>query len=211
MLRTLVSFLFLGVFAVDAQTPLGTVTGLATDPSGSSISGATVTLTNRGTGAKLSSKSNDAGAYSFPDLPPGTYSLRADANGFKSIEIEPFALGAFRTVRQDLKFEVAAVASDVTVTAGSPTVIQVDTPSISSTLQHKQIIETPTNLRSVMKNSGDSGLISGIMPVTVPGVQQVGSGASWITPGSQAVGLKVKVDGIETTFGNIGYVDNVSQ
>jgi hypothetical protein len=42
-------------------------------------------------------------------------------------------------------------------------------------------------------------------------VQQVGSGASWISPGAQAVGLKVKVDGIETTFGNFGYVDNVSQ
>ena len=69
----------------------------------------------------------------------------------------------------------------------------------------------PTNLRSVMKNSGDSGLISGIMPITVPGVQQVAAGASWISPGAQAVGVKVKVDGIETTFGNFGYVDNVSQ
>src|ERR1051325_2083003 len=206
MLRTLVSILFLGIFAVDAQTPLGTVTGLAMDPSGSSISGATVTLTNRGTGAKLSSKSNDAGAYSFPDLPPGTYSLRADANGFKSIEIEPFALGAFRTVRQDLKFEVAAVASDVTVTAGSPTVIQVDTPSISSTLQHKQTIETPTTLCSGMKNSGDSALTAGIMPVTVPGVHEGGAAASWISPGAQAVGVKDKVAGIETAFGNFGFV-----
>ena len=34
---------------------------------------------------------------------------------------------------------------------------------------------------------------------------------SWISPGAQAVGLKVNVDGIETTFGNFGYVDNVSQ
>jgi hypothetical protein len=201
----------LGVFSVHAQTPLATVTGLATDPSGSSVANAAVTLANKDTGARLSSKTNDAGAFSFPNLPPGPYTLTAEAVGFKKIEVAPFTLGAFRTLRQDLKFEVAGVASDVTVTDSTATAIQLDTPSISSTLGRKQIIETPTNLRSVMKNSGDSGLISGIMPVTVPGVQQVGSGASWISPGAQAVGLKVKVDGIETTFGNFGYVDNVSQ
>src|SRR5258707_162641 len=50
-----------------------------------------------------------------------------------------------------------------------------------------------------------------LVTITVPGVQQVGSGASWITPGAQPVGVKVKVDGIETTFGNFGFVDNVSQ
>lgn len=211
MLRILAFLLAFGVLVSWAQTPLATVTGLATDPSGSAVVGASITLTNKDTGVTLSSKSNQAGAYSFPNLPPGSYSLTAEASGFKKIEVEPFALGAFRTLRQDLKFEVAAVATDVTVTAGSATVIQLDTPSISSTLLHKQIVEIPTNLRSVMKNSGDSGLISGIMPITVPGVQQVGSGASWISPGAQAVGLKVKVDGIETTFGNFGYVDNVSQ
>jgi hypothetical protein len=211
MNRYLALIFILGVSLIQAQTPLGTVTGLATDPSGSAIANATIELTNKGTGVKLTTKSNGSGAYSLPNLAPGTYSLSAEAPGFKKIEVEDFPLLAFRTARQDLKFAVAGVASDVTVEASSSTVIQVDTPSISSTLLHKQIVELPTNLRSVMKNSGDSGLISGIMAITVPGVQQVGSGASWISPGAQAVGLKVKVDGIETTFGNFGYVDNVSQ
>ena len=106
---------------------------------------------------------------------------------------------------------VRFAATEVSVQESATTVIQTDTPSIGSELARKQIIELPTNLRSVMKNSGDSGLISEIMPITVPGVEQVAFGASWITPGSQAVGVKVKVDGIETTFGNFGYVDNVSQ
>src|SRR5207244_10449791 len=75
----------------------------------------------------------------------------------------------------------------------------------------RMIIETPTNLRSVSKNSGDSGLISGILPLTVPGVVQVGNGAKWLTPGAGATSVKVKVDGIETTFGNFGSPDNVSQ
>ena len=194
-----------------AQTPLATVTGLATDPAGSAVPTATVTLANKDTGIDRTAKTNDSGAYSFPNLPPGHYSLTAVAAGFKRIEVDTFIVEAFRTLRQDLKFEVASAATEVTVTESSSTVIQTETPSIGSALLHKQIIELPTNLRSVMKNSGDSGLISGIMPITVPGVEQVGAGASWITPGSNAVGVKVKVDGIETTFGNFGYVDNVSQ
>ena len=38
------------------------------------------------------------------------------------------------------------------------------------------------------------------MPLTVPGVVQVGNGAKWLTPGAGATSVKVKVDGIETTF-----------
>ena len=86
-----------------------------------------------------------------------------------------------------------------------------ETPAVGSDLLARQIIEAPTNLRSIAKNSGDSGLISEIMPLTVPGVVQVGNGAKWLTPGAGATGIKVKVDGIETTFGNFGSPDNVSQ
>ena len=49
------------------------------------------------------------------------------------------------------------------------------------------------------------------MPLTVPGVVQVGNGAKWLTPGAGATSTKVKVDGIETTFGIFGSPDNVSQ
>ncbi len=211
MLRNSVLLPILLVGVVSAQTPLSTVTGLVTDPAGAAVSTASITLTNKNTGVARAARTNEAGAYSFPNLPPGDYQLTAEAAGFKKIEIEAFTLDAFRTLREDLKFQLAAAATEVSVQESATTVIQTDTPSIGSELARKQIIELPTNLRSVMKNSGDSGLISGIMPITVPGVEQVASGASWITPGAQAVGVKVKVDGIETTFGNFGYVDNVSQ
>ena len=40
---------------------------------------------------------------------------------------------------------------------------------------------------------------------------QVGAGAAWLTPGAGANGVRLKVDGIETTFGNFGGPDSVSQ
>ncbi|HEY1242471.1 MAG TPA: TonB-dependent receptor, partial [Bryobacteraceae bacterium] len=203
--------LFTFAIALSAQTPLGTVTGLAMDPSGSAVPNAKVTLSNEETGRKQTATTNDAGVYSFPNLPPGTYRLAAEAAGFRAIETRAFPVSPYRTVRQDLAFEVAAATAEVLVIDVASTVIQTESPVVGAQLLTKQIIELPTNLRTVAKNSGDSGLISEILPLTIPGVVQVGNGAKWLSPGAGASSMKVKVDGIETTFGNFGSPDNVSQ
>src|SRR6267143_5385084 len=83
-----------------AQTPLATVTGLATDPSGSAVTSATITLANKDTGVQRTAKVNESGAYSFPNLPPGAYSLAAEAPGFKKLQVDSFALEAFSTLPQ---------------------------------------------------------------------------------------------------------------
>jgi hypothetical protein len=202
---------FLCALGLRAQTPLGAVTGLATDPSGAAVPSATLTLASEATGVKRTATTNASGAYSFPDVAPGSYRLTAAATGFRPIETRPFAIDAYRTVRQDLHFELSTTTSEVVVTDAAPAAIQTETPSVGSSLTGREIIELPTNLRSVAKNSGDSGLISSIMPLTIPGVVQVGNGAKWLTPGAGAASMKVKVDGIETTFANFGSPDNVSQ
>jgi len=199
------------VWEAFAQTPLGTVTGLVTDPSGGSVAAASLSLTSQETGVKRTAATNGAGVYSFPDLPPGLYRLSAEAKGFGPLETRAFNLEPFHTVRQDLHLEVAAANSEVVVTEAATTVIETESPAVDSGLVARQVIDLPTNLRSVSKSSGDSGLISAIMPLTIPGVEQVGNGAKWLTPGAGANSTKVKVDGIETTFGNFGSPDNVSQ
>ena len=132
MNRSLALLAFCFGISAYAQSPLATVTGLASDSSGAVVVTANVTLVNQDTGVQRSAKTNEAGVYTFPNVPPGNYSLTAQAAGFKKIEVEAFPLEAFRTLRQDLKFEVAALPTEVTVAESSSTVIQVDTPSISS-------------------------------------------------------------------------------
>jgi hypothetical protein len=211
MLKRVLLAIVVSAFAVFGQSPLGTVTGVAVDPSGAPIPNAGVALTNLDTGVKRDVETNHAGVYSFPNLPPGKYQLTAESKGFKRFETVPFELQAFRTVRQDLRFELAAASAEVTVSEAAATVLQLDTPAINQDLTRKQILELPTNLRSVYNNAGDSGLTSQILPMTVPGVVQVGAGAAWLVPGSRANGVKLRVDGIETTFGNFGSPDPVSQ
>jgi len=161
-----------------AQSPLGTVTGVALDLSQAPIPNARVVVANQSTGVSRETKTNEAGIYSVPNLPPGDYKLTAEAAGFKTFEPVVFPIAAYRTIRQDLRFEVAAATAEVTVSEVSATVIQMETPAINPALTRKQILELPTNLRSLYNNSGDSGLTSQIMPLTIPGVVQVGAGAA---------------------------------
>src|SRR4051794_4060466 len=153
-MRLALFVLFVCAVGMRAQTPLGTVTGLALDPSGAAVPEAAVSLVSEATGVKRTTATNAAGAYSFPDLPPATYRLTAEAKGFRAIETRPFPLDAYRTVRQDLRFELATTTSEVVVTDAAPAAIETETPSVGSSLSGREIIELPTNLRSVAKNSG---------------------------------------------------------
>src|SRR6202453_4028262 len=60
------------------------IAGSVTDPGGAAIAGATVTMVNAENGLKRSVKTDDAGRFSFPQLKPGRYSVRAEADRFEA-------------------------------------------------------------------------------------------------------------------------------
>ncbi len=208
--RALSVFLIMAVACL-AQSPLGTVTGIASDPTAAPVPGVAVKLTSIDTGIQMEATTNDSGVYSFPNLRTGHYQIDANAKGFRPLQSSEFSVAAYQTVRRDLRFEVESATTEVSVSDTVSPLLQTESPNINNRLTSRQIIELPTNLRSIYNNSGDSGLVFIMMPLTVPGVVQVGAGAAWLVPGSGANGVRMKVDGIETTFGNFGSPDTVSQ
>src|SRR5271170_6450831 len=58
------------------------IVGQVRDATDAVVPGATVTITNHETGLKRTALSDDAGRFNFPQLKPGTYSVRAEAQGF---------------------------------------------------------------------------------------------------------------------------------
>ena len=62
----------------------GIITGIVTDPTGSSVPGATVKVRNEDTGVETALVTNDAGAYTTPPLVLGSYSVTVDHAGFKT-------------------------------------------------------------------------------------------------------------------------------
>ena len=67
-----------------AQRFTAAIRGRVTDPSRAVIAGARVTLRNEGTGLARAAATNDAGNYSFPDLPVGSYQVEVAFAGFKT-------------------------------------------------------------------------------------------------------------------------------
>src|SRR5262245_17468516 len=69
--------------SVFAQATEGSILGTIFDPAGLPVPNATVTITGTNTGLTRSTLTNEAGEYVVPALPLGTYSVTAQAQGFR--------------------------------------------------------------------------------------------------------------------------------
>ncbi len=101
-----------------AQNISSSVKGVVVDPSGAVIGGASLTLTNQATATTFNTKSDDGGAFTFTNVLPGSYSLKVEANGFRSTTLTDVAVQAsqIRTLG-NVALQVGATADSVTVTA----------------------------------------------------------------------------------------------
>src|SRR5262245_34281604 len=81
----LVAFLF-AASAGFAQTGTTSVRGTVTDKSGGTVSGAKITITNSAQGLERTAETGESGEYEFLALPPGTYKLTVEKDGFRKYE-----------------------------------------------------------------------------------------------------------------------------
>src|SRR5580658_3770673 len=108
-------FLFCGCLLYGQGETTSAIVGVVLDPSGLAIPRAAVTVISTENGLRRAVKTDDAGRFSFPQLKPGTYVVKAEADGFdaQSSEAVSAGLGQKQTVNFNLK--VAAVKGEVTV------------------------------------------------------------------------------------------------
>ena len=99
--------LLAGTSAVWAQTAsTGALTGTVIDQSGGVVAGATVSMTNNGTGQERTATTDSSGTYKFSLLPPGNYSVKFSANGFKTSTVPSLTVSVTETSVLDQKLEV---------------------------------------------------------------------------------------------------------
>jgi hypothetical protein len=126
----------------------GELTGLVTDPSGASVSRATVTLTNNATGAVRETKTTDAGVYRFPDLPViGAYNLRVSSTSFKTFDAADIVITVGRTVSIDVHLELGSAAQTVQVEVGVQ-LMQTTESQVGDVLDQKDWQSLPLETRS---------------------------------------------------------------
>ena len=124
--------------------------GTVTDPQGSLVVGAKVTLTNTDTSSSLVSTSDDNGIYQFNALPQAPYRLTVERTGFKKkvlahVEIIPEQPNAL-----DLPLEVGEVQQTVTVTETTQA-LDTETANVSGTVTSNEIQHMPSFGRDVLK------------------------------------------------------------
>ncbi|MBV8572750.1 MAG: carboxypeptidase regulatory-like domain-containing protein, partial [Acidobacteriaceae bacterium] len=120
ILASVLLFFALTIPSINAQTTYGSIIGTVTDPSGATVSGTQVTLTDLGTTEKRTETTNSAGLYQFVNLTPGQYSVSVENPGFKRIVRTPITVETQTTTRIDLALEVGQVSQTVEVTSQTP-------------------------------------------------------------------------------------------
>ncbi len=128
----------------------GSFSGNVLDKSGSGIVGATVTATTQETGQTRTSKTDNTGHYLIPLLPVATYTVRVDAQGFRSAESKDLHLQVQEARELDFSLEPAAVSTTVTVT-GDAVAVETTNPSLGQVITAQQVSQLPLNGRDFVQ------------------------------------------------------------
>ena len=130
-----------------SQTNTGRILGSVTDQTGAALNGATVIITDVERGVTRSITTDDAGAYVAPNLPAGTYKVRAEAKGFKAVERINVLLEVAKDVLVDIRLQPGEVKETVVVTEEIP-LLDTTTSSLGGTLSNVEITDLPLSGRN---------------------------------------------------------------
>ena len=149
MTRVLAALLLLIVFvpAAWAQRVTGSIAGTVTDPTGALVPNAKVVARNAATNLERTATTNNDGFYRLDLLPPGTYALTIEVQGFKREVLKDITLQIDQVARIDARLEVGQMTEEVTVSS-SPPLVDTASAAIGDVIENKRIVELPLNGRN---------------------------------------------------------------
>ena len=193
--------LFGGQLFAQAGIDTGSITGTVKDPTGAVVVGATCTLTNTATGVTQKTTTTSAGAYAFPIVQVGTYTLKVDAKGFQESVVNGIIVHISSTGTEDVQLKVGAATTEVTVTSAAP-LLQAQDASLGTSIDSAAATELPLFGQGGGRNFMD-------LITTVAGVQFTGNNSSagtFLIHGVQSGAVDVRVNGADDdaeVFGGI--------
>jgi hypothetical protein len=130
-----------------AQTESATLSGRITDQSRAIVVGAQATATNTDTSVSVTTKTNEAGIFIFPSLPPGPYRLTIQSQGFATLVREGLILHVQDRIEQNLSLQIGSADQRITVTA-EPPLVNTQDASVSTVVDRNFAENLPMNGRS---------------------------------------------------------------
>jgi hypothetical protein len=135
--------LLLAFVAASAQESRGSIAGQVTDPAGAAVPGATVSVKNVDTNAEATATTNEEGAYSFPLLNPGKYTLTVTSQGFSTAVREGIELRVADKLTLDMPLQVGGLSDVVTTVASTTPALETGSVSTGTVITSQQISELP--------------------------------------------------------------------
>lgn len=119
------------------------VTGTVTDNAGAAVAGATVKLTNEGTGISLNAETSESGSYTFDLIQAGNYTITVEKQGFKKFVTTGNAVNINQPATVNVALEVGDVSATVTV-EGVAELVQTSTSgNVGSTIEQRTLESLP--------------------------------------------------------------------
>ena len=150
--RLLAAMLLAGIALLACATAWGqastSLRGTITDPSGSTVSGATVVLASSESKTERTATTTEQGAYQFLFVPPGTYSLTVTATGFRPYKLSGVELLVNTPATINAQLKVGAAGEVVEVTGEAPALNLVDS-SLGNSFNQAQVQDIPLEGRNV--------------------------------------------------------------
>jgi Carboxypeptidase regulatory-like domain/TonB-dependent Receptor Plug Domain len=186
--------------ATNAQTTSGSITGGVADPQQSAIAGATVSVTDEAKSLTLTTTTDKEGRFVFPQVPPGSYKLTIDANGFKKMErIGILLVANDKLALGDLALEVGQASETVTVTSEA-TLVQAESAERSYAVQGETLRNIAVNGRGI---TALTSIVPGLVSTTSMGTPDDIANIS--ANGMRTNSNNIQLDGVATVdTGNNG-------
>lgn len=141
------SALLLAVGSTPAQEVTGTLYGKVIDESGLPVPGATITITSpqliKGAEVRVTT---ERGTYRVPSLPPGTYTVKAEMQGFQTVSYPDVVLKAGSSIGVDFALKLTPLEETVTVTGESP-LVDVKSAQTMRTVSNEVVENIPIGRR----------------------------------------------------------------
>src|SRR5271156_4296758 len=147
--KALSIFVFAGSFvlfspqaALSQGETTSAIVGQVSDASGAAVPGATVTVTNKETALKRSARTDDSGRFNFPQLKPGTYSVKVEAQGFESQQNDAVSSGLGQKQTADFIMKVAQINESIEVKSDAA-ILNPENANTSTTLNAPALENLP--------------------------------------------------------------------
>src|SRR5687768_5740206 len=133
------------------QTVVGRISGTVQDANGAGVPNASIKVINTATNSERTATADENGFYTGTNLPAGTYTVEAEAKGYKKALVSGKNVTADARLTVDLKLEVGEVSETVEITSIAGETVNTTSGEVARVIDQQQVQNLALNGRNYIQ------------------------------------------------------------